>query len=255
MSYPPAESPAGYGTPANDLSQPLRGATISQASRRFFQKYATFTGRASRSEFWWWSLVAVVVGLILELLDALTSGGFAEGDRTLGSLGDLLSYLWGLATLIPGLALGARRLHDIDKSGWWQLLLFLPVIGAIILIVWWATAPRPAGITRDPGYQAAGYGGYPQFGAYDPGAYGGAPAGGQYGPPGGQYGPDAYGAGPYGPPANDPYSDQNPGQYGSGPANDPYPGQNPGQYGPGPTNDPYGPGPRNDSPGSGPSQH
>ena len=83
-----------------------------------FSKYATFSGQASRSEFWWFILFCALVDIVLG----------ATG------IGALLS----LVLVIPQLAVGARRLHDIGKSGWWQLIGLVPVIGLIVLIIWWA---------------------------------------------------------------------------------------------------------------------
>jgi len=83
-----------------------------------FTKYADFTGRASRSEFWWWTLFVILASIAT------------------GLISDMVSAIFSLATLLPGLAVGARRLHDTDRSGWLQLLWFIPVIGWIILIVW-----------------------------------------------------------------------------------------------------------------------
>ena len=82
-------------------------------------KYATFAGRASRPEFWWFTLFQILLSLVA------------------GMFGDTISGLVGLALLLPGLAVGARRLHDIGKSGWWQLIM-LTVIGLLVLIYWWA---------------------------------------------------------------------------------------------------------------------
>lgn len=88
------------------------------------QKYAKFDGRASRPEFWWFFLFYFVASLVLGVLD--------------GVLGvQLLQTVFGLAMLIPSLAVGARRLHDIGKSGWWQLI-SLTIIGILLLIYWWA---------------------------------------------------------------------------------------------------------------------
>ena len=81
-----------------------------------FNKYATFDGRATRSEYWWFVLFTWLVSL------------------GLGLVHDLLPSLFSLAVLLPSLAVGARRLHDIDKSGWFQLLWLIPVIGWIIMI-------------------------------------------------------------------------------------------------------------------------
>ena len=92
MSYPPAQFPPGASAAtADDLTLPLRGATIGQAVTRFFKNYATFSGRASRSEFWWWSLVSGLVGLVFYTLDFASSGGFIEASETNGTFGDLLS--------------------------------------------------------------------------------------------------------------------------------------------------------------------
>ncbi len=82
-----------------------------------FQKYADFTGRAQRSELWWFVLFAVVVNILLELVGL-----------------EALAGLFALAVLIPSIAVGVRRLHDIDRTGWWYLLILLPVIGWLVLI-------------------------------------------------------------------------------------------------------------------------
>jgi uncharacterized membrane protein YhaH (DUF805 family) len=88
-------------------------------------KYATFTGRASRSEFWYFILFNIIVSFILGIVDGII------GMKILGTI-------YSLAVLIPSLAVGARRLHDIGKSGWMQLLGLIPVIGWIWLIVLFA---------------------------------------------------------------------------------------------------------------------
>jgi uncharacterized membrane protein YhaH (DUF805 family) len=82
-----------------------------------FSKYADFTGCAKRSEFWWWTLFTFLV--------SVATGYFSQ----------TASGLFSLATLLPSLAVGARRLHDTDRTGWWQLLWFIPVIGWIVLLV------------------------------------------------------------------------------------------------------------------------
>ena len=89
-----------------------------QAISTCFAKYATFSGRASRPEFWWFFLFQILVSIAASLL------------------GDVVAGLVSLALLLPALAVGARRLHDIGKSGWWQLIM-LTVIGLLLLIYWW----------------------------------------------------------------------------------------------------------------------
>jgi uncharacterized membrane protein YhaH (DUF805 family) len=89
-----------------------------QAISTCFSKYATFSGRASRPEFWWFFLFQILVSIAASMF------------------GDVISGVVGLALLLPALAVGARRLHDIGKSGWWQLL-GLTGIGFLVLIYWW----------------------------------------------------------------------------------------------------------------------
>jgi uncharacterized membrane protein YhaH (DUF805 family) len=100
--------------------------TFTEAIKSGFSNYVNFTGRAARSEFWYWVLFTFLVGIVVDIL-----------DYGIGSGSGLLSELWGLATLLPNLAVGARRLHDTDRSGFWLFLLLLPLIGLIVLIVWW----------------------------------------------------------------------------------------------------------------------
>ena len=86
------------------------------------KNYVNFEGRATRAEFWWFFLFCFVIGIIFSLL---------------GKVGSILSAIWSIGILLPQLALGARRLHDINKSGWLLLLALIPLIGEIILIIWW----------------------------------------------------------------------------------------------------------------------
>ena len=88
-----------------------------------FKKYATFDGRARRKEFWMFALFSFIVSLVLNLADKALFGF------------QILSGLYGLAVFLPGLAVSVRRLHDIDKSGWFVLLALIPFVGAIVLLV------------------------------------------------------------------------------------------------------------------------
>lgn len=92
--------------------------TFTEAVKTCFTKYADFNGRASRSEFWWWALFILLAGIVLT--------GFSL----------TLSWAFSVATLVPYLAVASRRLHDTGRSGWYQLLGFIPLIGWIVLIVW-----------------------------------------------------------------------------------------------------------------------
>jgi len=100
---------------------------------RPLKKYADFTGRAPRAEYWWFYLLIIVGYLIATVLDSLVGTG-----RMVGPYG-LLMCLFGLAMLVPSIAAGVRRLHDTDRSGWWMLIGLIPLIGAIVLLVFFVT--------------------------------------------------------------------------------------------------------------------
>lgn len=104
--------------------------SFSQAVRMAFDSYCRFQGRSSRSEYWWWVLFTFILGSALSLLELLLGFSSTAAQATNGLL--------SLALLLPGLGLSVRRLHDINKSGWWILLGLIPVVGAIILIIWFA---------------------------------------------------------------------------------------------------------------------
>jgi uncharacterized membrane protein YhaH (DUF805 family) len=106
-----------------------------EAVKAVFSKYATFEGRARRSEYWWFVLFNLIVSIILTVV---LGGGRGMGEGGMMG-GGLLANIWSLAMLLPSLAVGARRLHDIDRTGWWQLIWFIPVIGWIVLIVFFAS--------------------------------------------------------------------------------------------------------------------
>lgn len=125
------------------------------AVRSVLTNYANFNGRARRSEYWWWVLAVVLVSLVLNILEA-----------ALGT-GSILSTLFSLAILVPGLAVGARRLHDTGKSGWLLLIGLIPLVGFILLIVWFATDSQG---DNQYGPSPKGVGGASPFGASPSGA-------------------------------------------------------------------------------------
>jgi uncharacterized membrane protein YhaH (DUF805 family) len=100
-------------------------------------KYAVFDGRAQRQEFWYFMLFYLLIYFALSVVDQVT-GAFNEQTGT-----GLFSGIYALAMLIPSLAVGARRLHDTGRSGWWQLLSLIPVLGVLVLIFFFAQDSQP----------------------------------------------------------------------------------------------------------------
>ena len=92
--------------------------------------YANFNGRARRSEFWWFVLFNFILSLVASIIDRLLISIMGFG---------FVGIIVTLGLLVPGIAVSVRRLHDIDRSGWWLLLVFVPIIGALLLIYWEAT--------------------------------------------------------------------------------------------------------------------
>jgi uncharacterized membrane protein YhaH (DUF805 family) len=93
------------------------------------KKYAVFGGRSRRKEYWYFVLFNIIVGIVLAAIDALL-GTFSSSSNI-----GLLSGIYSLAVLIPTLAVTVRRLHDIDRTGWWILIALVPLIGGIVLLV------------------------------------------------------------------------------------------------------------------------
>lgn len=93
------------------------------------KKYAVFAGRARRKEFWFFMLFNTLITVALAMIDMWT--GTYDEDVGLG----VLSGLYAVAMIVPSIAVTVRRLHDTDRSGWWYLLLFIPVIGVLVILV------------------------------------------------------------------------------------------------------------------------
>ena len=105
--------------------------SFSQAvSSVLLNKYATFSGRARRSEYWWWSLFVTIVFIVAGILDRAV--GLTYSDLTLG--GGWIATIAGIVFLIPNLAVAVRRLHDTGRTGWWLLIGLVPFIGVIVLL-------------------------------------------------------------------------------------------------------------------------
>lgn len=101
-----------------------------------FRKFAQFSGRSQRAEFWYFFLGNFVVSFVLALLRAIV------GQNFLGTIFGGLSALFSLAVIIPNIAVGLRRLHDTGRSGWWWLLIFVP-FGVFVVIYFWAQDSQP----------------------------------------------------------------------------------------------------------------
>ena len=107
-----------------------------------WKKYAVFSGRATRSEYWYFTLVNVLIDAVLQILRyAITSAAVS------------LSYIvliYAVAVLIPTLAVSVRRLHDTNRSGWWVLIGFIPFIGALVLIYFFVQDSTPGANQHGP---------------------------------------------------------------------------------------------------------
>ena len=109
-----------------------------------FKKYVQFSGRASRSEFWYWTLFVIIGSGIASLLGAVVNEIMAQMDSmpaslvALAELGQSMVHLgFGIGIILPSMAVTARRLHDINKSGWCWFVCLIPLIGVIVLFVWY----------------------------------------------------------------------------------------------------------------------
>ena len=108
--------------------------TFIESIQTCFQKYANFEGTARRSEYWWFFLFLVIASMIL------------------GQISTTLSIVFSLATLLPSIAVATRRLHDTDRSGWWQLISFVPFVGVIVMVVFLCQDSRPNRYGAAPAY-------------------------------------------------------------------------------------------------------
>jgi uncharacterized membrane protein YhaH (DUF805 family) len=146
------------------LDQPLHGASLPQAVSRFFRKYATFSGRASRSEYWWVYLFIILVSLVGAIgLGVLGNATQTPADRAAGQpgagsliFGVPLIIFW-LAIIVPAIALHVRRLHDVNFSGLLYLITFVPYLGSLVLLIFALLPSNPAGARFDAGAAPAGY--------------------------------------------------------------------------------------------------
>ena len=116
--------------------------TMPQAIRSAFARWLTFSGRSGGTEYWWFVLFGAIVFGLASLLDHAVFGRDA-----------LFGAICALVFLMPSLAVAVRRLHDTNRSGWWLLLVFVPLVGNIVLLIWFCTpsTPGPNGSGPMPG--------------------------------------------------------------------------------------------------------
>lgn len=108
------------------------------------KKYAEFGGRARRKEYWMFVWFNILIGFVLGVVDYTT--GLANAETGVG----VLSGLYSLAVLVPGIAVAVRRLHDTSRSGWWLLIGFLPLIGALVLLFFMVQDGTPGANAHGP---------------------------------------------------------------------------------------------------------
>jgi uncharacterized membrane protein YhaH (DUF805 family) len=111
------------------------------------RKYAQFSGRSHRREFWFYVLVNLIILSVIMLVGAILHLVF---------LGVIVARVYGLAVLVPNIAVTARRLHDTGRSGWWQLIYFVPVVGVIVMLVFLCQDSDPAENEYGPNPKSGG---------------------------------------------------------------------------------------------------
>jgi len=123
------------------------------------KKYAVFSGRARRREYWFFVLFNIIFSLVATLIDSIIGTGSFESG------GGILSLIYTIAMILPSLSVAVRRLHDTGRSGWWLLIVLVPIIGAIVLLVFFCQnseagdnqhGPNPKG-QLDPNPQMTSY--------------------------------------------------------------------------------------------------
>jgi len=108
------------------------------------KRYATFAGRSRRREYWFFALFCFVCEVVLSIVDGFL--GYYDVATGVG----LFSGLFLLVVLLPSIAVGVRRLHDIGKSGWWILIGFIPLLGTIVLLVFFCLDSQPGSNAYGP---------------------------------------------------------------------------------------------------------
>jgi uncharacterized membrane protein YhaH (DUF805 family) len=143
-------------------STPRPPVTMPQAVKLWLKNWKNFSGRASRSEYWWVALALGIVEAVLMVIMVafvIVAAAVDNGSGSGNPFGVVFLLVWGLmalfglATVVTSIALGVRRLHDTNQSGWLHLVTFIPYVGSIILIVLLAQSSNPAGARFDDAAQ------------------------------------------------------------------------------------------------------
>ncbi|MFF0991460.1 DUF805 domain-containing protein [Kocuria nitroreducens] len=129
-------------------SQPGVPVGFGEAVKRFYAKYAQFSGRASRSEYWWVALYQGAIALVLSVL--MAAGSDANGNLSgLGMLVAGLLVIYVLSHIVPSVGIAVRRLHDANFSGWFYLLSLIPYVGGLVVLVFMVLPSKPEGARFD----------------------------------------------------------------------------------------------------------
>ena len=125
-----------------------------EAIKSFWSNYATFKGRARRSEYWFIQLFLIITNVAVGAIDLVLMNG--DVDRFIANGGGgIVGLVWILVTIVPALAVLVRRLHDTGKSGWWVLMGFVPFAGAIVLFVFTVLDSTPGENKHGPSVKDA----------------------------------------------------------------------------------------------------
>lgn len=118
----------------------VSAVTFTQSVKTVLAKYATFDGRAPRSEYWWFALFVFLASIPLSLIDQMVVAPALGFESFKEDTPQLLSMVFSLALLLPGITVAVRRMHDLDKSGWWVLIVFIPLLGILLMLYWFVQA-------------------------------------------------------------------------------------------------------------------
>ncbi len=109
---------------------------MGEAVRTVLSNYATFKGRARRPEYWWWVLAVFLASIVIQAIDGAVVAPLLGFPRFGVNAWQPLTVLFSLAIVVPSIAVGVRRLHDIGRSGWWILFGLIPIVGWLVVLYW-----------------------------------------------------------------------------------------------------------------------